>query len=142
MTTTDTTGRIAFLLLVMLSVSSAILVACSGGDAASAGSLTIYSGRSQSLVDPIIEQFSTATGIEVGVKYANTAQLAATLLEEGDATRADIFFAQDPGGLGAVQEMLGQLPTEILDLVPDWARSPEGQCYREVDKLTDRAALF
>ena len=46
------------------------------------GSLTIYSGRSSTLVDPIIQQFGAATGIDVRVKYAGTNQLAATLLEE------------------------------------------------------------
>jgi len=91
-----------------------------------AGELTIYSGRSQSLVDPIIQQFSKATGINVRVKYANTAQLAATLLEEGEKSPADIFFAQDPGGLGAVEHMLTALPDRILSRVPDWARPPGG----------------
>ena len=90
-------------------------------------SLTIYSGRSESLVDAIIQQFSQATGIEVEVKYAGTPQLAATLLEEGGNSPADIFFAQDPGGLGAVEGMLATLPDRVLSRVPDWARSPEGK---------------
>ena len=89
--------------------------------------LTIYSGRSESLVDPIIQQFSEATGIEVAVKYANTPQLAATLLEERDNSPADVFFAQDPGGLGAVEPMLALLPESILSTVPVWARSPAGK---------------
>ncbi|MCH7605694.1 MAG: iron ABC transporter substrate-binding protein [Chloroflexi bacterium] len=90
------------------------------------GELTIYSGRSESLVDPIIKQFGEATGVEVRVKYANTPQLAATLLEEGDKTPADIFFAQDPGGLGAVEHMLAPLSKSILDRVPEWARADNG----------------
>ena len=94
---------------------------------ASSESLTIYSGRSESLVDPIIQQFSQVSGIEVKVKYAGTAQLAGTLLEEGDRTPADIFFAQDPGGLGAVESLLTTLPDEILGRAPDWARSPQGK---------------
>ena len=89
--------------------------------------LVIYSGRSESLVDAVIQQFSQATGIEVEVKYAGTSQLAATLLEEGDRSPADIFFAQDPGGLGAVEEMLDVLPDHVLSRVPDWARSPGGK---------------
>jgi iron(III) transport system substrate-binding protein len=91
------------------------------------GTLTVYSGRSESLVAPIIQQFSAATGIRVSVKYAGTAQLAATLLEEGQRTPADVYFAQDPGGLGAVENMLAPLPPRILDLVPQWARSPQGK---------------
>ena len=90
-------------------------------------SLTIYSGRSESLVDAIIQQFSAATGIEVEVKYAGTAALAATLLEEGANSPADVFFAQDPGGLGSVEAMLAELPDDLLAQVPEWARSPQGR---------------
>ncbi len=89
--------------------------------------LVVYSGRSESLVDAVIQQFSQATGIEVAVKYAGTPQLAATLLEEGGNSPADIFFAQDPGALGPVEGMLAPLPDRVLSRVPDWARSPQGK---------------
>ena len=91
------------------------------------GRLVVYSGRSKSLVDPIIKEFAETTGIDVSVKYANTPQLAATIMEEGGNSPADVFFAQDPGGLGAVEDMLSPLPGSILDQVPDWAHSPEGK---------------
>jgi iron(III) transport system substrate-binding protein len=90
-------------------------------------SLVVYSGRSEALVGPIIKQFSDATGIKVNVKYGSTSALAATLLEEGARTPADIYFAQDPGDLGAVQSLLAPLPADILGAVPTWARSPEGR---------------
>ncbi len=91
------------------------------------GKLVVYSGRSETLVDSIIQQFAEATGIEVEVRYANTGQLAATLLEEGGNSPADLFFAQDPGGLGAVEDMLAELPAELLEQVPEWARSPDNK---------------
>ncbi len=109
------------------------VVACgSDGSAAdNAGSdsepLVVYSGRGESLVGPVIKQFEELTGIEVQVNFGSTGPLAATLLEEGGNTPADIFFAQDPGGLGAVIEMLDDLPVEVLDRVPEWARSPQGK---------------
>ena len=91
------------------------------------GELVIYSGRSESLVDPIIQQFKGVTGIDVRVKYAGTAALAATLLEEGDNSPADVFYAQDPGGLAAVSHLMTELPADVIDLTPQWARSPEGR---------------
>ena len=90
------------------------------------GSLVIYSGRGESLVDPIIQQFADVTGIDVEVKYGGTASLAATLLEEGANSPADVFYAQDPGGLGAVESLLAPLPADILQRSPEWARSPQG----------------
>lgn len=124
------------LVLLALAAAGLSVGACSGGTPAPAATpggapapatLTIYSGRSESLVAPIIQQFSAATGIKVSVKYAGTAQLAATLLEEGRRTPADVYFAQDPGGLGAVESMLAPLPQPVLDRVPAWARSPQGK---------------
>ena len=118
---------------VVLALFAAVAAACgngsgqSGSGGPSSQTLTIYSGRSQTLVDPVIQQFGQATGIKVLVNYASTPQLAATLLEEGGNTPADIFFAQDPGGLGAVVDMLATLPDSILNRVPDWARSPTGK---------------
>lgn len=95
---------------------------------ADAGSLVVYSGRSESLVGPLIEQFKAATGINVEVRYGSTPEVAATLLEEGANSPADIFFAQDPGGLGAVANanLLGQLPAEIVNAVKPEFRSPDG----------------
>lgn len=89
--------------------------------------LTIYSGRSESLVGPIIEQFETAAGIDVQVRSGSTAEMAATLLEEGDNSPADLFYAQDPGGLGAVSDRLAQLPDDILEQVSERFRDPAGR---------------
>jgi iron(III) transport system substrate-binding protein len=91
--------------------------------------LTVYSGRSESLVGPVIEAFEEATGIEVEEKYADTAELAAILLEEGDRSPADIYFAQDAGALGAVADagLLGALPDDILATVPAQFSDADGQ---------------
>ena len=133
----------AFPVLVLLLLTFSGLVACTSSDPTSTtvptptaqvveverdpGDLTLYVGRSESLVGPIIEQFRDATGINVQVKYAGTSELAATLLEEGSRSPADVFFAQDPGGLGAVEEMFVSVPDSTLNLVPEWARSPDGK---------------
>lgn len=89
--------------------------------ATGAGELIIYSGRSESLIAPLVEQFSQSSGIKVQVRYGGTAEMAATLLEEGQNSPADLFYAQDPAGLGAVDKagLLAPLPAEILDQVPD-----------------------
>ena len=83
-------------------------------------SLVIYSGRSESLVQPIIDQFADETGINGEVRYGSTSEIAGVLLEEGENSPADLFYAQDPGGLGAVSAagMLAQLPEATTNLVP------------------------
>ena len=85
-----------------------------------AETLTLYSGRSKSLVDPIIQQFEKETGIEVKVSYANTTQLANKLKTEGKKSSASLFWAQDAGALGAVSKdgLFTKLPESVLAKVP------------------------
>ncbi len=81
------------------------------------GELVVYSGREEELVAPLFERFEEETGIDVDVRYADSAELAATIAEEGDNSPADVFFAQDPGSLGAVDDQLAELPDAVLDRV-------------------------
>lgn len=91
--------------------------------------LTIYSGRSESLIAPLLDQFQLETGIEVQVRYGDTAELASLLLEEGGASPADIFFAQDAGALAAVAQagMLEPLDDAQLSAVPEGFRDDDGR---------------
>lgn len=102
----------------------AAVPACGGED----GELTVYTGREESLVQPLFDQFREETGIQVQVRYGDTAEMASTILEEGEGTPADVFFAQDAGALGALDAagMLRELPGEVLEAVPARFRSPAG----------------
>ena len=91
------------------------------------GDLTIYSGRSEDLVGPLIRQFEQETGLNVEVRYGATTEMAATILEEGANSPADIYYGQDAGALGALAKAgrLAQLPDSILNQVEPRFRSPE-----------------
>jgi iron(III) transport system substrate-binding protein len=91
--------------------------------------LTIYSGRNEELVGPILDQLEDAVGTDVEVRYAGSSELAAQLLEEGEGTDADVFFSQDAGALGALAKagMLEPLPEGTLNLVPEAYRDDEGR---------------
>ena len=107
----------------------ALAAGCGGddGDAGDGGPLTVYSGREEELVAPLFERFEEETGIDIEVRYGDSAELAATIAEEGGNSPADVFFAQDPGSLGALesQELLAQLPDSTLNRVDERFRDPD-----------------
>jgi iron(III) transport system substrate-binding protein len=99
--------------------------ACSGGRDA----LTIYSGRDEALVGPVLEDFAEQTGIDVDVRYGESGELALLLNEEGDEAQADVFLSQSPGPMAAVGEGAGlaELDPDVLDLVDEKWRGADGK---------------
>ena len=91
--------------------------------------LTVYSGRNESLIGPILAQFTEDTGIKTEILYGGTSAVANQILTEGDNSPADVFIAQDGGALGALAaaDMLHKLPDGTLERVASAAFvSPDG----------------
>ncbi len=103
-----------------------IATACSSGSGDA--SLTVYSGRAEDLVQPLIDRFVEETGIEVTMRYDDSANLAATILAEGSGSPADVFFAQDPASLGtvALDDLFIVLPDEVRSLVAERFSDADG----------------
>jgi len=99
-------------------ITAAVLaLACGGGDD---DTITIYSGRSQDLITPLLDRFADETGIDVEVRYAGSVELALLIREEGDQSPADVFISQSPGPIAflAEQDLLAELSEHTLDLAP------------------------
>ena len=101
------------------------VAACGGDDSPT---LTVYSGRSEELIAPLVDRFTEETGIEVEVLYSDSSDLARQIEQEGDESPADLFFSQAPGPLGFLDDLdaFAPLPQALLDLVPEQYESSNG----------------
>ncbi len=90
--------------------------------------ITVYSGRTENLIGPILENFTQATGIPVEVRYGQSADLAVLIDQEGDRSPADVFISQSPGAIGflAGAGRLRPIGEEVLSLVPKGFRNAGG----------------
>jgi iron(III) transport system substrate-binding protein len=112
-------------------VTAAVLagLAAAGGAATAPSqetSLTIYSGREERLVKPIMDRFTRETGIQLNVRYASSTALATALVEEGRNSPADVYWSQEPGTLGLVgaRGLLRRLPQKTVGKVPSRFATP------------------
>ena len=128
-------------LLSLLGVFALIasLTACSGSEE-EGSSLVIYSGRTQEYIASVFADFTEETGIQLDVRYGDSAALAAQILEEGENSPADLFISQDAGALGAVSGagLMGQLDSSILERVGEYFRAPAGDWVA----MTGRARIL
>ena len=114
----------------LVSACLAVLAAASllAGCGGSGDRLTIYSGRTENLVRPLLERFSEESGIGIDVKYGDSADLALLIDEEGSRSPADVFLSQSPGALGylTAQGRLRPLDPAVLGLVDATAENRSG----------------
>lgn len=109
--------------LSLLLALTLVLSACTGAEEET----TLYSGRDEELVQPILDDF-IENGSPVAVRYGDSADLALRIEEEGDPSTADAFYSQSPGAVAflADQDLLATLPDDVLDAVPGEFRSDAG----------------
>jgi iron(III) transport system substrate-binding protein len=108
------------LLAAVVALCATILTGCSASDeqATDVTELTIYSGRSEEFIAPSLPNGRAQSGIKLNIRYGDSAELAAQILEEGGNSPADLFLSQDAGSLGAVAEagLFTQLSAQIASV--------------------------
>jgi iron(III) transport system substrate-binding protein len=115
-----------------IAVVGAVTMAASGLAACSTGGggdrLTVYSGRQEELIGPLLDDFAEETGIGVDVRYGDSTDLALLIDEEGDRSPADVFLSQAPGAVGYLDSLgrLSKLPESVLDKVAPQFRADDG----------------
>jgi len=112
-------GRVAALLVIALLTAS-----CASDN----DTITVYSGRTENLIGPLLDGFADTTGVDVEVRYGQSADLALLISQEGERSPADVFISQSPGAVGflAGEGMLRPLGDQVLSLVDPGFRNNDG----------------
>lgn len=104
------------LLPIGLAAAALSATACGGDDP-----VTLYSGRGEDLVQPVVDSCAASTGLDIEVRYGDSAEMLLLIQEEGDNSPADVYYSQGAGFLGllSADDGLATLDSATLDLVGD-----------------------
>jgi len=112
-----------------------------GSDSADAGgTVTVYTGRHYG-IEPVFEQFTADTGIEVRFTTGNDPELRERLIAEGVNTPADVVMTADAANieLSADAGILASVDSDILtETIPEELRSENNDWF----SLSQRARVI
>ncbi|MGH3610137.1 MAG: extracellular solute-binding protein, partial [Pseudonocardiaceae bacterium] len=109
-----------------------VVAGCGGAPStqdATAQTITVYSGQHEQTAQMLVAGFTAATGIKVALRSGDEAELANQLLQEGAASPADVFYAENSPALEALREknLLSPVDAATLAAVPAAYDSPQGR---------------
>lgn len=102
------------------------LEGCGGGSGAN--TIVLYNGQHPQLTSALVQSFTRRTGIQVSVRTGDGIVLANQLLQEGNASPADVYLTENSPELMSLEGhgLLAKLPATILDQIPARSDSPAG----------------
>ena len=116
----------------MLLRTGLLLLGAMLGASAVAAEVNLYSARKEALIKPLLDRFTTQTGIKVNLVTGKADALLKRLQSEGRNTPADLFITTDAGRLHRAKEagVLRAVESEQLQrTIPARYRDPEGYWY-------------
>jgi iron(III) transport system substrate-binding protein len=93
-----------------------------------ADKLTIYSGRAERLIKPVLDDFTSKTGIQIDLLSSGTTELVNRLKAEGDRTAADVLITNDAGSLELARAAGLLRPLNMREVeraIPSQFRAPD-----------------
>ncbi len=101
-------------------VITLILLVFVGAETWARPTLTVYSGRHNKFVKPVMKEFTRLTGIKVILHNAKASALITRMKLEGRKTRADVFISNDAGSLqiGSDLGLFKPMDSKLLAVVP------------------------
>src|SRR5690349_23914097 len=119
-------GPLLLVRLVGLTLVSALAgTGCSGDDGPS---IVVYNAQHEQLLEEIAPAFTKKTGIEVELRNGDDSELSAQLVQEGDASPADVFLTENSPAMSAVEQagLFAPLDAAATDPIPAQFRPESG----------------
>src|SRR3954468_23671289 len=90
--------------------------------------LVVYNAQHEALTQEWADGFTKETGVKITLRNGSDTELGNQLLQEGDASPADLFFTENSPAQGLVSNagLFEKLPQDILDEVPANFRPSSG----------------
>ena len=116
--------RVAVLIALSL-VTALAATGCSGDDGPS---IVVYNAQHEQLLEEIAPKFTDKTGIEVELRNGSDPELAAQLMQEGDASPADVFLTENSPAMSAVEGagLFAPLDEAAVEPIPAQYRPESG----------------
>jgi len=91
--------------------------------------LVVYNAQHEQLLEEIAPKFEEETGIEVELRHGSDSEMAAQLIQEGDASPADVFLTENTPAMSAVEQegLFAPLDTAATDPIPAEYRPASGR---------------
>jgi iron(III) transport system substrate-binding protein len=111
----------------LVALGAALLSACGAGAARTEPTLVLYNGQHPQTTDSLVAGFERQTGIQVAVRSNDEDVLADQIVDEGDASPADLIYTENSPALEYLQSknLLASVPRSTLAHVPSRYNSPD-----------------
>ncbi|WP_252275157.1 iron ABC transporter substrate-binding protein [Nocardioides sp. LMS-CY] len=100
--------------------------ACSGDDGPK---IVVYNAQHEQLLEEIAPKFEEQTGIKVELRNGSDSELAAQLIQEGEASSADVFLTENTPAMSAVERagLFAPLEAAATEPIPAAYRPASGE---------------
>lgn len=125
-------ARLRHFLVVPVVLAGLALAGCAGGaagdEAADPDALVVYNAQHEQLTEEWADAFTAETGIEVVLRNGDDSELANQLVQEGKASKADVFLTENSPAMSLVEDadLFAPVDESTLALVPEQFRPGSG----------------
>ncbi len=124
-------ARLRGALVVPALLGALALAGCAGGVGGTAvdpDALVVYNAQHEQLTQEWADAFTAETGIEVVLRNGDDSELANQLVQEGAASKADVFLTENSPAMSLVEDagLFAPVDEATLALVPEQYRPASG----------------